>query len=153
MLWFAQLPVRGTFLAHGLGPSVVTMFGFGLAFVLLTISAMADVPPDQAGIASGIFQTSRQVGGAVGLAVLATIAATRAKEVLAVAHGTQVAIATALTAGYTRAFTIGAMIAAFAALVGVLAAPASSNAPGWWRHAICAALGQPWHEPGEARAQ
>jgi EmrB/QacA subfamily drug resistance transporter len=153
MLWFAQLPVHGSYPAHVLGPSVVTMFGFGLAFVPLTMSAMADVPPDQAGIASGIFQTSRQVGGAVGLAVLATIAATRTKEVLAVAHGTHIAIASALTAGYTRAFAIGAMIAAFAALVGVLAAPASSNTAGWWRHAICAALGQPWHEHRETRAQ
>jgi EmrB/QacA subfamily drug resistance transporter len=150
MLWFAQLPAHGSYLAHVLGPSVVTMLGFGAAFVPLTMSAMAGVSPDQAGIASGIFQTSRQVGGAVGLAVLATIATTRTKAVLAAGHGTHLAIAGALTSGYTRAFAVGAIVAACASVVGALAAPRSHKAHNWGRHAICAVLGQPWHAEGEA---
>ena len=70
MLWFAQLPSHGSYLAHFFGPSVVTMLGFGMAFVPLTMAGMAGVPPDRAGIASGVFNTSRQVGGAIGLAAL-----------------------------------------------------------------------------------
>jgi predicted MFS family arabinose efflux permease len=153
MLWFAQLPAHGSYLVHVLGPSVVTMLGFGAAFVPLTMSAMSRVPPDQAGIASGVFQTSRQVGGAVGLAALATIAAARTKAVLAAGHGTHAAIAGALTSGYTRAFAVGAIIAASAAVVGVLATPAPHRASGFWRHAICAALGQAWHGETEAQAE
>ena len=153
MLWFAQLPAHGSYLAHVLGPSVVTMLGFGAAFVPLTMSAMSGVPPDQAGIASGVFQTSRQVGGAVGLAALATIAASRTKAVLVADHGTQLAIAGALTSGYTRAFAVGAIIAASASVVGVLGTPASHKRSGFWRHAICAVLGQPWHGDTDARAE
>jgi EmrB/QacA subfamily drug resistance transporter len=144
LLWFAQLPVRGSYATHVLGPSVVTMLGFGIAFVPLTISAVAGVPPDRAGIASGIFQTSRQVGGAVGLAALATIAATKTKAVLAAGPVTHTAVRTALTAGYTRAFVFAAIVAASAAVVGVVAAAPAPGAPSWWRHAISALLGQPW---------
>jgi EmrB/QacA subfamily drug resistance transporter len=151
MLWFAGLPAHGGYLAHVLGPSVVTMLGFGAAFVPLTMSAMAGVPPDEAGVASGIFQTSRQVGGAVGLAVLATIAATRTKAVLVAAHGTHAAVADALTSGYARAFSVGAVVAACAAAVGLLAAPKAHKASGSWRHAICASAGQPWHVEREAQ--
>jgi predicted MFS family arabinose efflux permease len=143
-LWFAQLPVRGSYAAHVLGPSVVTMLGFGMAFVPLTMSAVAGVPPDQAGIASGIFQTSRQVGGAVGLAVLATIAVTRTKAALAAGPVTHAAVRTALTSGYTRAFTFAAIVAGSAAVIGVVAAAPASQAQSWWRHAISAVLGQPW---------
>jgi EmrB/QacA subfamily drug resistance transporter len=153
MLWFGGLTAHGSYLAHVLGPSVVTMLGFGMAFVPLTMSAMAGIPPEQAGIASGVFQTSRQVGGAVGLAALATIAATRTKAVLAAGHGTHLAIAAALTSGYTRAFATGAIVAACASVVGALAAPRSHKAHSWGRHAICAALGQPWHSETEAQAR
>jgi EmrB/QacA subfamily drug resistance transporter len=144
LLWFAQLPVRGSYAAHVLGPSVVTMMGFGVAFVPLTMSAVAGVPSDQAGIASGIFQTSRQVGGAIGLAALATTAATRTKALLAAGPVTHVAVRTALTAGYTRAFVFAAIVAASAAVIGVVAAAPASSPRSWWRHAISAVLGQPW---------
>jgi len=145
LLWFSQLPARGSYAAHVLGPSVVTMLGFGMAFVPLTMSAVAGVPSDQAGIASGVFQTSRQVGGAIGLAALATIAATRTKTALATGPVTHDAVRSALTAGYTHAFVFAAVVAASAAAIGLLTAPRASSAPGAHRHAICAALGQPWH--------
>jgi EmrB/QacA subfamily drug resistance transporter len=153
MLWFAWLPAHGSYLAYVLGPSAVTMLGFGMAFVPLTMSAMAGVPVDEAGIASGIFQTSRQAGGALGLAVLATLAATRTKAVLVTGHETHAAVASALTSGYTHAFAVGAIIAACAAVVGVLAALPSHKSSGFWRHAICAAVGQPWHFEREPQAQ
>jgi EmrB/QacA subfamily drug resistance transporter len=153
LLWFAQLPGRGSYGVHVLGPSVVTMLGFGMAFVPLTMSAVAGVSRAEAGIASGVFQTSRQVGGAVGLAVLATIAATRTKAVLATGPVTHGAVRSALTAGYTRAFMVAAIAAAIAAVVGLLASPMAARVSGWWRHAICALLGQLWHcEPHEQHA-
>jgi EmrB/QacA subfamily drug resistance transporter len=145
LLWFAQLPGSGSFTVHVLGPSVVTMVGFGIAFVPLTISAVSGVPADQAGIAAGIFQTSRQVGGAIGLAALATIAANRTTALLAAGPVTHDTMRTALTAGYTRAFIVAAIVAGSAGLIGLLAAPRASRASRWWRHAICAVLGQPWH--------
>ena len=145
LLWFAQLPARGSYAGHVLGPSVVTMLGFGMAFVPLTMSAVAGVPSDQAGIASGVFQTSRQVGGAIGLAALATIAATRTKALLAAGPPTHDAVRIAVTAGYTRAFVFAALVTASAALIGLLAAPSASRASSSRRHAICAVLGQPWH--------
>jgi hypothetical protein len=129
------------------------MLGFGIAFVPLTMSAVAGVSRAEAGIASGVFQTSRQVGGAIGLAVLATIAATRTKAELATGPVTHNAVRSALTAGYTRAFMVAAIVAAAAAAVGVLAAPTAARASSWWRHAICAVLGQLWHcEPHEQRS-
>ena len=89
----------------------------------------------------------------MGLAVLATIAVTRTKGLLLADHGTHLAIASALTSGYTRAFAVGAIIAACAALVCMLAAPAAHKTSGFWHHAICAALGQPWHAEGKAQSQ
>jgi hypothetical protein len=129
---------------HVLGPSVVTMLGFGMAFVPLTMSAVAGVPPDQAGIASGVLQTSRQVGPAIGLAALATIAATRTKATLATGPVTHDVVRSALTAGYTRAFVFAAIVAASAAVIGLIAAPPPPRDSRWWRHAICAVLGQSW---------
>jgi EmrB/QacA subfamily drug resistance transporter len=144
MLWFAQLPVQGSYAANVVGPSVVTMLGFGMAFVPLTMSAMSGVSPDLAGIASGVFNTSRQVGGAIGLAVLATIAVDRTKTVLAGGHATHAALLGAMSQGYTRAFLVGAIVAACAAPIAALAAPARIRSSRWWHHAICAAAGQPW---------
>jgi len=152
LLWFAQLPSRGSYAGHVLGPSVVTMLGFGMAFVPLTMSAVAGVPSNEAGIASGVFQTSRQVGGAIGLAALATIAAARTKAVLAAGPVTHDAVRSALTAGYTRAFVLASVVTSLAAVIGVLGARPASAASSSRRDAICAVVGQLWHsehqEPG-----
>ena len=85
------------------------------------------------------------MGGAVGLAALATIAATRTKAVLAAGPVTHAAVRGALTAGYTRAFVFAAIMAASAAVIGVIAGAPAAPAPSWCRHAISAVLGQPWH--------
>src|SRR3954463_8238718 len=75
MLLFARLPVDGAYVADVLGPGLLVAFGLGLSFVPVTIAAMVGVRPEQAGLASGLVNTSRQVGGSLGLAILATIAA------------------------------------------------------------------------------
>jgi EmrB/QacA subfamily drug resistance transporter len=108
MLLYARLPVDGTYFGDVLAPSLLVAFGIGLSFVPVTISAMAGVRPEQAGLASGLVNTSRQVGGSIGLAILATIATERTQ-----ALGTGL---DALVGGFHRAFIVDAAFAAAGAL-------------------------------------
>jgi EmrB/QacA subfamily drug resistance transporter len=75
LAWLTQLSAGDGYLAHVFGPVVLAGIGVGLSFVPMTIAATADVPLHQAGLASGLLNTGRQFGGAIGLAVMATIAA------------------------------------------------------------------------------
>ena len=93
--------------------------GFGLSFVPMTMAATVGSAPHQAGLAAGLINTTRQVGGAVGLAVMATFAASAATHDL---HQ-GVKLAAALTTGYDRAFAIGAAALVAGALL-ALALPA-----------------------------
>jgi len=86
------------------GPLVMTGFGFGLSFVPMTMTATGGLPPSQAGLAAGLVNTTRQVGGAIGLAVMGTVAANAASQ----NNGTVGSVSSALTNGYDRAFLIGA---------------------------------------------
>ena len=73
LLWFSQVPATGgSFAADVLGPSLLAAVGFGLAFVPVTIAAVTGTKPHEAGLASGLINTSQQIGGALGLAILAT---------------------------------------------------------------------------------
>ncbi len=116
---FARLPVDGDYVADVLGPSLLAAAGIGCAFVPVTIAAMAGAAPGEQGIASGLVNTSRQVGGSLGLAVLATVATQRTAS-LAGSHTVQAA----LTSGFHRAFLLGAVFAGLGALTGALAVPA-----------------------------
>jgi EmrB/QacA subfamily drug resistance transporter len=153
LLWFSRLPSSGGYLAHVLGPSIVTMVGLGISFVPLTMAGVSGVPRGQAGLASGLFNTSRQVGGSLGLAVLATLAASRTKALLAGSHPTHAAVLGALTSGYTRGFAIGAVVVLAAGVVAVALVPGKASSKRRWRHAISAALGQPWHTGQEVEAR
>ncbi len=93
-----------------LAPSLFVAAGLGAAFVPVTITAMAGVSPAETGLASGLVNTSRQMGGALGLAILATVATARTDSLGG--HS-----AAALTAGYQRAFEIGAGFAVAGLLV------------------------------------
>lgn len=104
--WLAQVPGHSSYLAHVLGPGCIVALALGLLFTPLATAATTGVPVSQAGLASGVLNTSRQVGGSIGLAALATVAVDRTREYLATGHGT----ASALTAGYDRAFTIAAIL-------------------------------------------
>ncbi|MFI8326936.1 MFS transporter [Streptomyces sp. NPDC085529] len=99
LLWLARLPVDGAFLPDLLGPSALIGTGLGLAFVPLTALGVAGAEPRHAGIAGGLINTSRQVGGALGLAVLTPLAAPAALEPAALAQG------------YRRALVAAALIA------------------------------------------
>jgi EmrB/QacA subfamily drug resistance transporter len=74
LLWFTQISVHGTFLADILGPSLLAAVGLGFAFVPVTIAAVSGIEDREQGLASGLINTSQQVGGALGLAILAAIA-------------------------------------------------------------------------------
>ena len=74
LVWFSQVSAHGSFLSDILGPSLLAAIGLGLAFVPNTIAAVSGVADRDAGLASGLINTSQQVGGALGLAVLSTVA-------------------------------------------------------------------------------
>jgi EmrB/QacA subfamily drug resistance transporter len=118
LLLFSGLGVDTGYWSGFLLPSVLVTLGLGLCFTPLAYAATAGIPPHEAGLASGLVNTSRQIGGAVGLAVLATVAAMRTHDVAAVVN--QLA---ALTDGYTLAFRISAAIA-FSAAAAALLVPA-----------------------------
>ena len=137
LVWFSRVPAQGgSYLADILGPSLLAAVGLGLAFVPVTIAAVAGTKPQEAGLASGLINTSQQVGGALGLAILATIANSRTQSLFhAGVHSSSVA----LTKGFDRAFLVGAGFAiAGALLAAVLIASRDSRA-----HAEAARRGDP----------
>jgi EmrB/QacA subfamily drug resistance transporter len=120
LVWFAQLPPHGSYLSDILGPSLLSAFGLGFAFVPMTVAAVAGVRQDEAGLASGLINTSQQVGGALGLAILATIANGRTDDVMTAAHGAKAALPVALTEGFQSALTVGAGFAIAGAILAMV---------------------------------
>ncbi|ADB48782.1 MFS transporter [Conexibacter woesei] len=115
---FALAPVDGSYLTHVFPVMVLLGLGAGLAFPALMTLAMAGAQPSEAGLASGLVNTTAQVGGALGLAVLATLSATRTETLTARGDSA----AAALTGGYHLAFMIaaGLVVAAIVVALAVL---------------------------------
>ena len=113
LVLFAQAPIRGGYAVHDLPVMVLMGAGAGLAFPALMTVAMAGATPADAGLASGLVNTTAQVGGALGLAVLATVSAGRTNTLAARGEGAM----TALTDGYHLAFWIAASLVAVAIVV------------------------------------
>ncbi|MBJ9594414.1 DHA2 family efflux MFS transporter permease subunit [Burkholderia seminalis] len=111
---FSRAPVDGGFVLHVLPGMTLLGIGAGVAFNPMLLAAMSDVDPADSGLASGIVNTAFMMGGALGLAVLASLAAART-DVLAAAQAAPLA---ALNGGYHAAFAFGAVFAAVAALIG-----------------------------------
>ena len=119
---FARAPVDGVFLVDVLPSMLVLGIGVGMAMNPVLLAAMSDAPPEQAGLASGVVNTAFMMGGALGLAVLASLAAWRT-DALQATGDTEIA---ALTGGYGLAFVVGAIAAvAAAAVAAVLLRPAA----------------------------
>jgi EmrB/QacA subfamily drug resistance transporter len=130
LLLFARAPVDASYAADVLPGMVIMGIGGGISFNPLLLAAMGDVAPTEAGLASGIVNTAFLMGGALGLAVLASVAASRTDSLEAGGE----AELEALTGGYHAAFLVGAAFAALA-LVGALllrpvAAPGHEAADG-----------------------
>jgi predicted MFS family arabinose efflux permease len=114
LVLFARAPVDGTFLTDVLPAMLLLGFGAGMAFNPVLLAAMSDVEPEDSGLASGVVNTSFMMGGALGLAVLASLAAARSSS-LAEAGADALA---ALNGGYHLAFLVGAVAAAVAGVLG-----------------------------------
>jgi EmrB/QacA subfamily drug resistance transporter len=114
LIWYAQIPVNGTYAKDLLPGYLLVGFGLALSFIPVSIAALAGVGPRDAGLASGLLNTSQQVGGAVGVAVASTVAFTHANHLLRIGDSP----AQALTSGYALAFWVVAGISA----AGVVAA-------------------------------
>jgi MFS family permease len=118
LFWFSHVSAPGgTYVGDVLFPSMLAAVGLGLAFVPVTIAAVTGTSPTQAGLASGLINTSQQVGGALGLAVLATISTGRTEDVFAAGEPSR---AVALTEGFQDAFLAGAGIALAGAVLAAL---------------------------------
>jgi MFS family permease len=114
LVYFTQVSVGGSYLGDLLPGFLLIAIGIGFSFVPISIAALAGVQNAEAGLASGLINTSQQIGGALGIAALSTIATSQTSD--AVAAGT--ALPTALVDGFTAAFLAGVAIAA----VGIVAA-------------------------------
>lgn len=113
---FALAPVGGDFVIHVLPGMILLGFGVGLAFNPVLLAAMSDVDQSESGLASGVVNTAFMMGGALGLAVLASLAAAVTEGLVATGAG----LPAALTGGYHAAFIAGAIIAALAATLAAI---------------------------------
>jgi EmrB/QacA subfamily drug resistance transporter len=136
LVWFAQVSAPGgSYLGDVLFPSLVVAWGLGLAFVSVTVAAVTRTRPDEAGLASGLINTAQQVGGALGLAILAAVANGRTDD--AIESGVRNP-AVALTEGFQDAFLVGAGLMLLAALLaGVMISSRDSR-----EHAAAAQRGE-----------
>lgn len=127
LLLFTGISVTGGYISDMIAPSLLVAIGIGLSFVPATICAVAGVAPEEAGLASGLVNTSRLVGGALGLAILAALATARTNSDLhhgsVGIHGAHVA----LTDGFQLAFAVAAAFALIGGLVAAFGLPKVPN--------------------------
>jgi EmrB/QacA subfamily drug resistance transporter len=114
LLWFSRVSPGGSYLGDVLFPSLLAAIGLGFSFVPVTIGALAGVKPDDAGLASGLINTSQQVGGALGLAILAAIANARTSHVMAGGVDDRTL---GLVEGFQTAFLVGSGLALVGAIL------------------------------------
>jgi MFS family permease len=115
-LWATQVPVHGHFWAALAGPFFIAGAGTAFGFVPISIAGLAGVARNEAGLASGLLNTSQQLGGAIGVAIASTVAATHASTLL----GDGKSASVALTGGFQWAFLV-------CGLIGLLALPVTAT--------------------------
>jgi EmrB/QacA subfamily drug resistance transporter len=122
LTWFAQIDVGGDYVSDVLGPSLLWGPGLGIAIVVVIAAATDDLGGEgESGLASGLVNTTLQVGGALGLAALSTVAFDRVESAMADAHGDHAALPGALTKGFELGLYLGAGLAALGAVIALLA--------------------------------
>jgi Na+/melibiose symporter-like transporter len=110
ILWATQVPVHGRFVGNLLGPFAVVGAGTAFSFIPISIGALAGVDEHRAGLASGLLNTSQQLGGAIGIAIASSVAASHTQGLLHSGH----AVPASLTGGFQRAFWVLGAIALLA---------------------------------------
>lgn len=120
--WFGAIDAHGSFVSDMLWPSLVASVGLGACLVANTSAATTGVDPAEAGLASGILNSARQIGGSIGLAVLVTVAGTVTKN-----HGGDPLLA--LNAGYARGFVVSGCLLGAAAVLAFLLVPRERRRP------------------------
>ncbi|HEX6458591.1 MAG TPA: MFS transporter [Thermoleophilaceae bacterium] len=118
LFWLGQVSATGSYASDVLVPLALAGAGIGITFVSVTVAGMTGVRGHEVGLASGLINTSRQIGGSLGLAILATLATTRTASLLG-----HTSVHSALTSGFQRAFVIGGVFAAVGALASALLIP------------------------------
>jgi EmrB/QacA subfamily drug resistance transporter len=130
-LWYTQLPVDGTFWTHLFVPFVLSGFGLAFVFIPVSLAALSNLEERIAGVASGLLNTSQQLGGALGVAIAATIANEHTETLRAGGSS----LGEALTGGFNWAFWVGVVFSAIGLVVTALVlrrhdVPAVATAPG-----------------------
>ncbi|MET7759219.1 MFS transporter [Streptomyces sp. NPDC005389] len=125
LLWLARIGADGSYAVDVLGPSLLIGLGLSIAFVQLTALSVEGVPRTDAGLAGGLVNTTRQMGGAIGLAALATVAG----SVTAHAENGGRPHLEALTAGYRTAFAVSAAVLTVTAVLALILARRASRRP------------------------
>ncbi len=110
VLWATQIPVDGHFVGNLLGPFIIAGAGTALSFIPISIAALAGIEEHRAGLASGLLSTSQQVGGALGIAIASSVAASHTNVLLHAGYKLPVA----LTGGFQHAFWVLGAIALLA---------------------------------------
>jgi EmrB/QacA subfamily drug resistance transporter len=120
LVLFARLPVHGHYFTDLFPAFLISGLGLALAFVPMSIGALTGVRPDEAGVASGLINTTQQIGGAVGVAIAATIATSFTSRYVDAHAGSNAFSGPALTHGFQIAFYVLAALAAAGALISLL---------------------------------
>jgi EmrB/QacA subfamily drug resistance transporter len=120
LIWFAQLPAHAHYFTDLFPPFILSGLGLALAFVPMSIGALTGVRPSDAGVASGLINTTQQVGGAIGVAIATTIATTFTAHYVGAHPGSSALSAPALLHGFQVAFYVLAGIAAVGAVLSAL---------------------------------
>jgi len=135
LFWLSFIKAGDTYLSGACGGGILATFGMGLAFTPIALLATGGVPPQDAGLASGLVNCSRQIGASVGLAALTTLAASRTASLLVAAGHHESAgsgvVKVAMTEGYARAFLIASVVVLLGGALGLVIPPPRAASPGW----------------------
>ena len=118
LVWLGQVSADGSYASDVLVPFILAGAGIGMTFVSVTVAGMSGARPAEVGLASGLINTSRTIGGSLGLAILATLATTRTANLLG-----HTSVHNALTSGFQRAFVLSGIFAGVGALASALLIP------------------------------